>query len=274
MRFTCVRALWCDEGETAQADVEMLAPDTVAPCFLTEHQSHFGAFVYEVRQERRGERDAALKASGKILRVRLAHHLCIECDGDAALVFGGELANGEATRARRRLPVDVTQIVLLLVVTQREKIVPRPASDGGEASGVHRQQVQFVADCLRLRIDDDVYVARAQPPAAAKETERETCGELESDDEHVAAPGKQLLDALLGCRTMRHVHKISERSFTDAHARLPPLLTNLTALTSRLDHDGEGGEQAFRVAQRDDHGRRLSRKDVIWKARRDDEFAQ
>src|SRR5918912_654191 len=91
------RALRRDEGEAAQANVEVLDAYAVAPGFLSEYQAHFGALVYEVGQERGGERDAAFKTGGGVLLVRAAHHLRVERDGHAALIFGGELAHRQAT---------------------------------------------------------------------------------------------------------------------------------------------------------------------------------
>ncbi len=65
-------------------------------------------------------------------------------------------------------------------------------------ASVHRQQVQLVADGLRLWIDNQVDVARSESPSAAEEAEGKARGDFKARDEHVAAFVEELLDALLG----------------------------------------------------------------------------
>src|SRR2546423_540388 len=62
------------ERELAQARVEMLAPCAVRECVAAERETHFGALLYEVRDERGGERDAALETRSRL--VRRARAIC------------------------------------------------------------------------------------------------------------------------------------------------------------------------------------------------------
>src|SRR5438067_10865938 len=116
------------------------------------------------------------------------------------------------------------------------------ASCGDEPPGVHRQQMQLVAEWFGLWIDDDVNVARAQAAATTKEAERKARRKLEARNQLVAAPLENLFDALLCRRAMRHIHEIGERAFAVAHAlAAAALLFHLfsVARPTRFDHHGE-----------------------------------
>src|ERR1043165_4942768 len=82
--------------------------------------------------------------------------------------------------------------------------------------------MKLVAQRLRLRIDDDVNIARAQSAATTKEAEGKARRKLEARNQFVPALLEKLLDALLCRRAMRHVHKISERALAETHTPATP----------------------------------------------------
>ena len=62
------------------------------------------------------------------------------------------------------------------------------ATQRGSLSGVQRQQIQLVGNRLRLGIDHDLDVARAEAPAMTKETKGEPRRNLETIHQDMAAP--------------------------------------------------------------------------------------
>ena len=70
--------------------------------------------------------------------------------------------------------------------------------------------MQFVSHRLRIRVDHDVNVSRAQAPTKAEEAKWKTSRQLKPIDQHVTARRKKLLDSLLRRGMMRHVTKVSE----------------------------------------------------------------
>ena len=261
-----------DQREAAQAGVEVFAPDAVARLALAVAQADFGALLDEVRDERGGLGHGALEAQE---RLRAVLDEGVEDDVDAALVLGRELAHDEAALARGRLPVDVAHVVVRLVLAQGVQVVPRAAPLRFELAGVDGQQVQLVAQALGLRVDDDLHVARAQAAAQAEEAEREARRDFKARDEHAAARGEGLLDALLDLGAVRQVHEVGEGALALARAaeEAARLRVRLGAL-ARLDRDGERGQQPLRVVDGDDDGRRFAREDVVGEARGDGQLAQ
>jgi hypothetical protein len=154
----------------------------------------------------------------------------------------------------------VTQIILRLIVAHREKIVPRATAQRRIASGVHRQQVQLIANHLRLRVHDDVHVARAQSTPSPEKTKRKTSGQLKAIDQHVPALRKQLLDSLLSRRMMRYVTEIRQQAL---RVLLTSLLNIVASWATRLDQYRERRQNSLRVAQRHNYGRRFGRENVI-----------
>src|SRR5947209_20460726 len=117
-----------------------------------------------------------------------------------------------------------------------------------QLSGVNRQEVQLVSGALRLRIDDDLNVARAQTPPQSEEAERELRRNLEARDEHSASSLKRLLYSLLDLCAVRHVHEIGEHALALARSS-PEKLSACGAFgaAARLDDDGERGQEPLRV---------------------------
>ena len=141
--------------------------------------------------------------------------------------------------------------------------------------GVNRQKVQLVARALRLRVDDDLNVARAQASPQTEEAERELRRNLEARDEHAAPLLERLLYSLLDLRAVRHVHEVCEHALALAlSSPEEPFACGAFGAAARLYDDGERWQETLRVADRDDDGRRLAREDVVGEACGDDEVAQ
>src|SRR5207302_7849062 len=87
------------------------------------------------------------------------------------------------------------------------------ATKGGHVPGIRRKQVELVADGFRLRVNNDVDIARAQSPPESQKSKGEPRGQFKPGDEDVTAFGKQLLNSLLSSCVMRHINVISQCAF-------------------------------------------------------------
>ena len=112
-----------------------------ASAIVSEDQRNLGALVNEVLDQRCCLNNTALEPNAKILRVDIFCQTRVKHDRDATLVLRCELTNGEPARARGGLPIDVTQFVPRLIITQHQQIVTRAATERSRLSTVQRQQV-------------------------------------------------------------------------------------------------------------------------------------
>src|SRR5438552_9192768 len=197
--------------------------------------------------QRGGQHDPLLETNLEILFIYVVQETRVEGDRDAPFVFRRELTHGKTANARGGFPINVPQIILWLVVTQRKEVMPRPAPDGGEVTGVKWQQMQLVANRLWLWINRYVHVARAQTAAMTKEAERETGRELESVDEYMPAFGKCLFDPLLRGGPMRNVSEIGQIAFAESPAGAFPLCL-LAHGSARFHQNRKRWQQVFRIA--------------------------
>ena len=135
----------------------MLAPDAVARLFFADREADFRPLLYEVGDERGGAHDRTLEARGGVralardVRDFARGDERVERDVDSPLVLGVELADDEAARTRRRLPVNVAHVVVRLILAQRVQVVSRAAPLRFELPRVNRQKMKLVARAQGLR---------------------------------------------------------------------------------------------------------------------------
>jgi len=112
----------------------MLLAHADAAALTAQDQPYFSFLANEVRDQRCGLDHAEFKASrlgGVLAGIAFGRdgrpRARVQPDIYPTLIFGGEFLDHQIARARGRLPIDVPQIVLRLVVSQRKEILANTA---------------------------------------------------------------------------------------------------------------------------------------------------
>jgi len=129
--------------------------------------------------------------------------------------------------------------------------------------------VKFIADSFRFRINDEIDVAGSQASPAMEETKRKSCRQLKSVNEHVPAPGKELLDPLFNGGGMWNINKVSQGPLLKTGS---PFVLDVADCgidwPTSFDKRGERRQEPFRIPQRYYYRSRFTGKDMIRKTRR------
>src|SRR5688572_9975302 len=90
-------------------------------------------------------------------------------------------------------------------------------------SGIRRQQMKLIPNWLRLWINNDVYVARAQSSPETEKPKRKAGGQHKTIDQNMPAFLKKLFNPLLGGGVVRHVREVCQFSSLEAYFAWPAL---------------------------------------------------